>query len=204
MPVPWGAIIAGGASLIGAGMGNSANAANSDYGNRLAFETANNQMAFQERMSNTAHQREVADLQAAGLNPNLSAGGTGASSPGGAQAQIQQRPPVVLPNVYEIASLAVKQQELGQKDQQISQEDKRIDQIERTLPPKIEDIKAARELKHAQTKATGRGAVRATVENEAAGLIQNLFKAAKKQFTEKPKNQPKRMEGAGGFLNKQW
>lgn len=49
-------------------------------------EQALKQQEFQREMSNTAHQREVADLKAAGLNPVLSASAQGATTPNGAMA----------------------------------------------------------------------------------------------------------------------
>lgn len=58
-----------------------------DKNNAWNAEQAKIDRDWQKMMSDTAHQREVKDLQAAGLNPVLSAGGNGASTPSGAQAQ---------------------------------------------------------------------------------------------------------------------
>lgn len=49
---------------------------------------AQKQMDFQERMSNSAYQRAIADMKAAGLNPALAYQNGGASAPTGAMATL--------------------------------------------------------------------------------------------------------------------
>lgn len=51
--------------------------------NREARKASAKQMAFQERMSNTAYQRTMSDMRAAGLNPILASKVGGASTPTG-------------------------------------------------------------------------------------------------------------------------
>lgn len=85
-----GAGIGAAGSLIGNAIGGSKNLEATNSTNKANKAIAKQQMAFQERMSNTAHQRQTSDMLKAGLNPILSAtGGSGASQPGGASATMQ-------------------------------------------------------------------------------------------------------------------
>jgi hypothetical protein len=79
----WDAAIAAAAQIVGGVMDNRAKASMATDQHRATFQYQASEHNYGKMMSDSAHQRQVADLRAAGINPILSAKLGGASTPSG-------------------------------------------------------------------------------------------------------------------------
>lgn len=127
-----GSLLSGAASYFGNQQANIANAREADKNRE-----------WQQWMSSTAHQREVMDLKAAGLNPVLSAGGGGASTPSGNVPNVQSTMEGIASSARDIGRLSLERRLLrAQADKTEAEADaaKRASAMSGQVVPLIEQV----------------------------------------------------------------
>ena len=133
-------------SIAGPIVGGLFGAKGQSSANKQNLKIAREQMAFQERMSNTAYRRAATDLEAAGLNRILALGSP-ATTPGGASA--------VMGNVFQDATeaatsavtsgLAAKRQNQELKNMQANEQllKKQAQRVDAEIGKLLEDTKVS-------------------------------------------------------------
>lgn len=145
-------------SYVGQRETNDMNREMFNESNQFNQAAAKEQMAFQERMSNTAMQRMVKDYKKAGINPLLGLAGGGASSPAGASASAASPPTMENPFQGAIAS---------------AQEAYRLSLAVKKQKEEVELLRAQKGKTNMETKVMSKGLPEADMKNS----IYDHFKA---------------------------
>lgn len=100
--------------------GNAASAYGAYRANAQNIDLAREQMAFQERMSNTSYQRATEDMRKAGINPMLAIDKGGASTPAGAAPTMQNVAANLMQNISSAAQVALTLQQMRKVEQDVN------------------------------------------------------------------------------------
>lgn len=174
-------LIAAGAMMLGnyfAGQ-NAMNAGLQANRDNLGFSQAD--IAWQTRMANTAHQREINDLREAGLNPVLSATNGGAATPAGTGSAGQiPVPQIQSPDVFKVMDLANTATQLDQQQQKIN-----LDKANSAA--QIAKNMSDTDVNNMQKQLMQKGLPWAMVEGKGAQWLQKVFDMLDKSSTPPPR-----------------
>lgn len=112
--------------LVGPLVGQGVDMLGQNYANSQTQSSTREQMAFQERMSSTAYQRAMDDMEKAGLNPILAYKQGGASSPAGSSMVFQNPVAGAGQNIDQFMNSSFQRAQAGQQISKMNMEIQKV------------------------------------------------------------------------------